>query len=213
MDDTSSAVSSWMVTRRAASFGLFTVPLLGAHIGHRGRPAPDRLIIAARSQIGQTLHYDPSYVPIDYPGGDIPTLTGVCTDVVIRAFRAAFSFDFQLAVHEDMGRAFETYPSSWGLTRRDPNIDHRRVPNLEVFLARRGAEASNLIWQPGDVFTGRLPPSNLPHIAIVSDRRSPRSGNLLLIHNIGRGTEESDWLDGFNAHRRFRFFPGIDSLN
>lgn len=198
-----------MTTRRQALAGLISLPLAPSLIPvGAGVPPEYKLISAARAQIGVTRHYDPAYVRLAYPGGDIAADRGVCTDVVVRAYRAAFEFDFQKAVHEDMGRAFGAYPANWGLTRPDRNIDHRRVPNLETFLVRRGAELSTDDWQPGDLFTGRLIQNNLPHIAVVSLRRSVWSGDRLLIHNIGRGTEESDWMSGFRDLRRFRFFPG-----
>lgn len=194
--------------RRTALSGLFTLPLAPSLIPlGTGLASPGKLIMAARARIGRTRHYDPAYVSLDYPGGDVSSDRGVCTDVVVRAYRAAFGFDLQKAVHEDMASDFAAYPEIWGLTRPDRNIDHRRVPNLETFLARLGTELPARDWQPGDLYTGRLPNNNLPHIAIVSDKRSWRTRRPLLIHNIGRGTEESDWLDVFHSRRRFRFFP------
>ncbi|MEM1150795.1 MAG: DUF1287 domain-containing protein [Pseudomonadota bacterium] len=194
--------------RRAALAGLFALPLTPSLIPTgTGMPPHGRLIRAARARIGVTRLYDPSYVSMNYPGGDVAVDRGVCTDVVVRAYRAAFGFDFQKAVHEDMAANFGAYPTIWGLTRPDRNIDHRRVPNLETFLQHLSTERPARDWQPGDLYTGRLPQNNLPHIAIVSDRRSDHSGRPLLIHNIGRGTEESDWLDLFHSRRRFRFFP------
>lgn len=198
-----------MTTRREVFAGLIALPLAPSlvPVGTAVEPYP-LLISAARSQIGVTRQYDPAYVRLAYPGGDVAPERGVCTDVVIRAYRAAFDFDFQKAVHEDMSADFGAYPSSWGLSRPDRNIDHRRVPNLETWLARQGAELPAEGWQPGDLFTGRLKQNNLPHIAVVSPRRSTWSGDRLLIHNIGRGTEESDWMSGFKDLRRFRYFPG-----
>ncbi|MEL6664127.1 MAG: DUF1287 domain-containing protein [Pseudomonadota bacterium] len=195
--------------RRTALAGLFALPLVPSAIDLSVEPQPQyALITAARARIGRTRHYDPAYVSLDYPGGDVASDRGVCTDVVVRAYRAAFDFDLQKAVHEDMASDFGAYPSIWGLSQPDRNIDHRRVPNLETFLARLGTELPARNWQPGDLYTGRLPGNNLPHIAIVSDKRARRSRRPLLIHNIGRGTEESDWIALFERPRRFRFFPG-----
>lgn len=158
--------------------------------------AASKLIAAGRAQIGVTRTYDGSYQSIAYPSGDIHRARGVCTDVVIRAYRDAFGFDFQQAVHEDMRANFAAYPSLWGLARPDRNIDHRRVPNLETYLTRQQAKRDlpdNVPdLAPGDLLTMRLP-GNLPHIAIVSDRLD-RLGRRYVIHNIGRGTQE-DALD------------------
>ena len=194
------------VTRRSALAGLFSLPLVSARIEANTSLDPaQRLIQAARHQIGVTTVYDPAYVLLAYPGGDVPTERGVCTDVVIRAYREAFGFDLQRAVHEDMASAFEAYPAIWGLTRPDRNIDHRRVPNLETFLRRQGAERERGDFAPGDLITCRLP-RNLPHIGIVSDRRAG-DGTPTAIHNIGRGTEETPLVGRFERERRFRFFP------
>lgn len=194
------------LTRRSALAGLFSLPLVSTRIeANTSLPPAQRLIQAARVRIGVTTLYDAAYVRLDYPGGDVPDERGVCTDVVVRAYRAAFGFDLQQAVHEDMARAFEAYPAILGLTRPDRNIDHRRVPNLETFLRRQGAERERGDFAPGDLITCRLP-RNLPHIGIVSDRRAG-DGTPAVIHNIGRGTEETPLVGRFERERRFRFFP------
>jgi hypothetical protein len=165
------------------------------------------LIAAGRAQIGVTLAYDPAYRQLTYPLGDVPRGRGVCTDVVIRAYRDALGLDLQKTVHEDMGRAFAAYPRRWGLARPDRNIDHRRVPNLERFWERTGArlplpaEAGG--WQPGDIFTS-LVGGTLPHTGIVSDRLSP-SGGPLIIHNIGAGAREEDLAAAHQLTGRFRW--------
>lgn len=169
----------------------------------------ERLVDAAESQIGVTTLYDPAYVRLVFPGGDVPVQRGVCTDVVVRAYRAAFGFDLQAHVNADMRRAFAVYPRRWGLAGPDPNIDHRRVPNLQTFLARRGAElrrADNEMdaWLPGDIVT-QLVAGGRPHIGIVSATRVPSSGRLLVVHNIGRGTLREDILDVFVITGRYRF--------
>ena len=153
---------------------------------------------AARSQIGVTTSYDPAYRKLNYPGGDVPVQTGVCTDVVIRALRAK-GLDLQKAVHEDMRGNFSKYPQNWGLKKPDPNIDHRRVPNLMTWFKRKGYEIpvsdSKSDYLPGDIVAWNLRGA-ITHIGIVSGKKSA-SGTPLVIHNIGSGTEESDVLFAF----------------
>jgi uncharacterized protein len=200
-----------MITRRAAFSGLVALPLVPSVLGERLIPWESRLIVAARSQIGITRAYDPAYVNLAYPNGDVPRERGVCTDVVIRAYRDAFDFDLQSAVHKDMAAAFDAYPNIWGLTRPDRNIDHRRVPNLETYFRRHGTElpvpASLSEWQAGDIYTMRLN-GRLPHIGIVSDKVTTK-GHRFVVHNIGAGTAEDDILGQFDDERRFRFEPPI----
>lgn len=159
----------------------------------------ERLAAAARRQVGVTVGYDPAYRRLGYPEGDVPRSTGVCADVVIRAARDALGLDLQRLVHEDMRRAFASYPSrrAWGLARPDPNIDHRRVLNLETYWSRQGAR----LWQadgfllapaipvslaPGDMLSFRLL-TGQPHVAVVV------AGGILprVVHNIGSGAEEA----------------------
>lgn len=165
------------------------------------------LITAARGQIGVTQAYDPAYSRLGYPGGDVPRERGVCTDVVIRAYRDAFGIDLQRGVHEDMAAHFGVYPKNWGLKRPDRNIDHRRVPNLERFWQRAGAHValpdSLQGWQPGDLFSS-LVGTRLPHTGIVSDRLSPR-GVPLVIHNIGRGAQEEELSAAGRMIGRYRW--------
>ncbi|MFZ5638170.1 MAG: DUF1287 domain-containing protein [Pseudomonadota bacterium] len=170
-------------------------------------PAPTSppLVAAARSQIGVTVVYDPAYVVLPYPGGDVPKDRGVCTDVVIRALRTQ-GLDLQHVVHEDMRGNFAKYPQKWGLRGPDRNIDHRRVPNLQTYFARNGwsltpsREAAD--YRAGDLVTWMLP-GNLPHIGIVSDRRS-YSGTPLILHNIGNGTREDDILFAYAITGHYR---------
>lgn len=154
-----------------------------------------RLVAAAYRQLGSAVRYDGAYRRIAYPGGDVPAEVGVCTDVVIRAYRAALGIDLQRLVHEDMRRSFVAYPKLWGLTAPDPNIDHRRVPNLATFLRRHGTVLATdaAAAEPGDLVT-QLLPGNLPHIAIVADLRSPDGQRWQVIHNIGRGPRLEDAL-------------------
>lgn len=145
---------------------------------------------------GQQVTYDPAYYTIPYPNGDVPPTRGVCTDVVIRAYRT-LGIDLQKLVHEDMKQHFHLYPKKWGLKKPDTNIDHRRVPNLMVFFERHGkslpvtANASD--YKPGDLVTWDLG-NNTPHIGIVMDKKSADGKRPLIVHNIGGGQEISDCL-------------------
>lgn len=169
-----------------------------------------KLITAAESQVGLTTVYDPAYRRLAYPMGDVPMQKGVCTDVVVRAYRVAFGIDLQKLVHEDMKSAFAGYPTIWGLKRPDRNIDHRRVPNLEHFLKRRGADLpitrDGTDYLPGDLVTQRLP-GNLPHIAIVTNRPAKGRNHALVVHNIGAGTQIEDRLFEFTISGHFRLAP------
>lgn len=164
------------------------------------------IVEAARSQIGKTLRYDPSYVQIPYPGGDVPIKGGVCTDVVIRALRKALGLDLQQLVHEDMTDNFHFYPKRWGLAAPDQNIDHRRVPNLRTYFTRQGWEldlaTDPSAFKPGDIVTC-IVPLNRPHIMIVSDARNGND-RPLVIHNIGAGTREEDRLFEFKLTGHYR---------
>jgi len=150
--------------------------------------------------------YDGSYRRIAYPGGDVPETIGVCTDLVIRAYRR-IGVDLQVEVHEDMKRAFTSYPRIWGLSRPDPNIDHRRVPNLQTFFRRAGAELplsrDTDAYRPGDLVTWMLP-GNLPHIGIVTGDRTP-AGTPRMVHNIGRGPEVEDMLFRYQVTGHYRY--------
>lgn len=192
------------LTRRTVSQLIFALPLLPSTRAKDETEAAS-LIIHARQQIGMTTTYDPAYVALDYPGGDVPRDRGVCIDVIIRAYRDAFDFDFQEQVHKDMVANFDVYPKRWGLTRTDRNIDHRRVPNVETWLQRRGHELSPTDWQPGDLMTCRVGGS-LPHIGILSSKKD-RRGRWKAVHNIGLGTLEDSRIWNYGDRRRFRFLP------
>ena len=165
-----------------------------------------KLVAAAIAQTRSSVTYDGSYRRIGYPGGDVPETIGVCTDVVIRAYRRV-GVDLQVKVHEDMTRAFKSYPQLWGLSRPDPNIDHRRVPNLQAFLRRAGADLPVSrdagAYRAGDLVTWMLP-RNLPHIGIVTGERSP-TGAPLMVHNIGRGPEVEDMLFKYPITGHYRY--------
>lgn len=173
-------------------------------------PWAANLITAAEEQIGQTVLYDPAYVRLSFPNGDVPRERGVCTDVVIRAYRDAFDIDLQKLVNADMKGNFKAYPQKWGLKRPDRNIDHRRVPNLERFFTRRGASrkitADPQDYLPGDVVSQVLP-GGQTHIVIVTHRATSDSKRPLVVHNIGAGTRLEDMLFEFNITGHFRFPP------
>ncbi len=170
-------------------------------------PRAKALIAAARKQIGVTVAYDPAYTPLSFPGGDVPRAKGVCTDVVVRAYRDAFGIDLQQEVHQDMAGHFAGYPKIWGLKQPDASIDHRRVPNLATFWTRSRSRlpipARPADWQPGDLFTMMIDKQH-PHTGIISDRLAD-NGNPLVIHNIGQGTHEQDWLFAWPLTGRFRW--------
>ncbi len=173
---------------------------------YRSLPAePDNLAAMARRQIGVTVKYDPAYEQLTYPGGDVPMERGVCTDVVIRALRLK-GLDLQKLVHEDMSRHFSRYPRNWGLKRPDRNIDHRRVPNLQVYFTRCGwslpVTENPADYKPGDIVTCRTQ-NGRPHIMIVSDR-STLSGTPMVIHNMGNGTRENPQLFTFPLTGHYR---------
>ena len=168
----------------------------------------ERLVQAAMERTKLTVRYEPAYVRLDYPNGDVPADTGVCTDEVIRSYRA-LGFDLQKLVHEDMKRAFAAYPKIWGLKSTDKNIDHRRVPNLQTFFKRRGTSLpvtqNAADYLPGDLITCTVPP-HLPHIAIVVP--APNGGTTpWIVHNIGQGPKCENRLFEFPLTGHYRFHP------
>ncbi len=176
------------------------------------RPLPvavgPRIASGARVQIGVTRSYDPSYVRLVYPNGDVPADRGVCSDVVVRALRSV-GLDLQSALHRDMQVNFRAYPQRWGMKHADANIDHRRVPNLARWFERQGAvqpvSARAADYQPGDIVAWRLV-NGLAHIGVVSDRRAADgSGRLLVIHNIGQGAREEDVLFAWQQTGHYRW--------
>ena len=163
------------------------------------------IVAAAREQVGKTVIYDPSYVRLAYPRGDVPIDRGVCTDVVIRALRDALDVDLQKLLHEDMKTSFSEYPTRWGLRKPDRNIDHRRVPNLRRYFERKsyslGVSRNKQDYLPGDLVTCDV--SGRDHIMIVSDRKTG-GGVPLVIHNIGSGAREEDRLFEFRITGHYR---------
>lgn len=167
-----------------------------------------RVVQSARQQTEYTHHYDPAYVVLDYPNGDVPRDRGVCTDVVIRAFRAA-GVDLQKEIHEDMATHFAVYPKQWGLSRPDPNIDHRRVPNMMTFFTRHKAELPSTTapksYLPGDVVVWRLDNGRL-HVGVVTTTIANNKREYLVAHNIGSGVHEEDVLFRWTIIGHYRYF-------
>ncbi|HKO59707.1 MAG TPA: DUF1287 domain-containing protein [Pyrinomonadaceae bacterium] len=179
------------------------------------KPLPDKvapqiqqLIASAIEQTKVTTSYDPAYVGIEYPNGDVPQETGVCSDVIVRAFRKS-GVDLQKEVHEDMGRAWANYPKRWGAARRDPNIDHRRVGNLMVYFERQGKSlpvtTDRNQYLPGDVVSWDLG-NKVDHIGIVVNVWSEPSKGYLIVHNIGSGARMEDVLLNWEITGHFRYF-------
>lgn len=152
---------------------------------------------AAIALTKQKVIYDPAYFSIPYPNGDVPAGKGVCTDVVIRAYRNAFNIDLQKEVHEDMKPNFKLYPKNWGRKTTDRNIDHRRVYNLMVFFKRKGVVkpiTKNAVdYKPGDIVCWNLR-GGISHIGLVVDKKSPDGKRYLIVHNIGAGQVIDDVL-------------------
>lgn len=166
-----------------------------------------KLSNAAIDLTRQQVTYDPKYYNIQYPNGDIPADKGVCTDVIIRAYRK-LGIDLQKEVHEDMSSNFNMYPKNWGLISTDTNIDHRRVPNLMAFFSRHG-QIKNISsdpddYLPGDIVTWDLG-RGIPHIGIVINQKSDDNKRYLVVHNIGNGQEISDCLFSFRITGHFTY--------
>ena len=167
------------------------------------------LNVASIERTQHMVQYNDSYQSIPYPMGDVPDDIGVCTDVVIRSYRAV-GIDLQELVHEDMRNDFSAYPKNWGLRKPDSNIDHRRVPNLRTFFARHGTVLSNSHqasdYKPGDLVTWMLP-GNLPHIGIVTDRRVDGTHRPMIVHNIGDGPRLEDMLFLYTITGHYHYHP------
>ncbi|HEV8581683.1 MAG TPA: DUF1287 domain-containing protein [Thermoanaerobaculia bacterium] len=168
------------------------------------QPIGPLLARAAVRQVGITTLYDPSYVRLPYPNGDVPLDRGVCADVVVRAFREV-GVDLQMEIHEDMRDNFGAYPRNWGLKAPDRNIDHRRVPNLMRYFERRGKHLpSDAGYQPGDVVAWRLP-NGLYHIGVVTGDPVPGENRPFVVHNIGSGARKEDVLYAFRVIGHYRW--------
>ena len=171
-------------------------------------PQLKQMLDGAIAQAGVTTSYDPSYVALDYPGGDVPEKTGVCSDVVVRAFRKA-GIDLQKEIHEDMKAARSDYPTKWGATSTDANIDHRRVLNLMAYFRRQGKSVTVSYdaaeYLPGDIVAWDLT-GGIDHIGIVTNMLSDSGDRYLIVHNIGAGTRVEDVLFDWTIKGHYRFF-------
>lgn len=169
----------------------------------------EKLSRAAISIIDPSIHYDPSYFKIEYPNGDVPKNKGVCTDVIIRSYRK-LGVDLQKEVHEDMLQNFTAYPNlkKWGMTKTDTNIDHRRVPNLEIFFERKGIKLP-VTKNPNDYKTGEIVTwminDKLPHIGIVTHKKSHDGKRNLIFHNVGNGQVLEDCLFAYKIVGHFKY--------
>lgn len=209
---------SGVMHRATVDRRVFVLGLGGSLLGSSAlaQPAPrtpdETASFAVKVAIGAELRakksevYDPAYVQLAYPMGDVADDRGVCTDTVIRAFRHA-GVDLQVAVHEDMRGNFSAYPKMWGLTKPDRNIDHRRVPNLETLFRRKGGSRAisktAADYRAGDIVSWRLTGGGLPHIGVVT--RKVQGGQPVIAHNIGAGTQEEPCLFNWPMSGWFRF--------
>lgn len=191
-----------------ASLVLILAAGLAAQSPAPGAAFKDRLVAAAIERTHHSVRYVSEYVRIRYPGGDVPADTGVCTDEIIRSYRAV-GVDLQKEVHEDMAKNFAAYPKKWGQIHPDSNIDHRRVPNLMVFFQRQGeslvitSRAGD--YAPGDLVTWDLG-RGVPHIGIVVDQESSGRGRHMIVHNIGEGPKVEDVLFNWKITGHYRYF-------
>ncbi len=167
---------------------------------------------AAIERTKHIVRYDGSYRKISYPNGDVPDNVGVCTDLVIRSYRK-LGIDLQKDIHEDMKENFDMYPKLWGLSKPDPNIDHRRVPNLQTLFKRKGlllpVTNNPNDYVAGDIVSWMLP-GNLPHIGIVIDSRSGDGRKPLIVHNIGSGPVIEDILFEYQITAHYRYYGTLN---
>jgi uncharacterized protein YijF (DUF1287 family) len=182
----------------------------GAQAGQAGSAATprERAIQSAIEQTEYTHRYDPSYVRIDYPGGDVPIDRGACSDVIVRSFRKA-GVDLQKEIHEDMTRSFSSYSNKWGAKKPDSNIDHRRVQNLMTYFERKGKTVpitdKRADYLPGDLVAWDLG-GGLLHIGMVTGSKSWLTGNNQIVHNIGAGARLEDALFSWKIIGHYRYF-------
>jgi uncharacterized protein YijF (DUF1287 family) len=206
--------SCWKIRRRLSLLTLVTVGVFAAQIRPQvSREASRQVFLrqfaaAALERTQHAVRYDPAYIHLAYPGGDVPAGSGVCTDEVIRAYRA-LSIDLQKEVHEDMAANFAAYPRKWGRQDPDPNIDHHRVPNLRVFFSRKGEilPITNRAddYAPGELVTWDLG-GGLTHIGMVVDRRTLFTPRFTIVHNIGDGPKLEDVLFNWKITGHYRYF-------
>jgi hypothetical protein len=206
--------SCWKRSRGLALFAVVAAGILAAQLRPQTSAEASRqaflrqFAAAALDRTQHSVRYDPAYVRLTYPGGDVPAETGVCTDEVIRAYRAV-GIDLQKEVHEDMAANFAAYPRKWGRRDPDPNIDHRRVPNLMVFFSRKGESLpiTDRVedYAPGDLVTWDLG-HGLTHIGMVADRKAIFTSRYMIVHNIGEGPKLEDVLFDWKITGHYRYF-------
>ena len=201
---------AWFATLCACVVAVCCIAQTKPTSGNPQREFLGKLVAAAIERTNHSVKYVSAYVPLPYPGGDVPADTGVCSDEIIRAYRAV-GVDLQKEVHEDMVKDWTDYPSKtkWRLTRPDPSIDHRRVPNLMVFFRRKGESLPISTWaedfSPGDIVTWDLG-GGVPHIGIVVNVKSAQSERFLVVHNIGQGPKMEDVLFAWKITGHYRYF-------
>jgi len=174
---------------------LFSVFLLAGNI--------DIFVDKARTQVGKTVTYNPEYVRLKFPMGDIAISKGVCTDVIVRAFRG-LDIDLQERIYKHKKKFPNIYKGLYYTEKLDPNIDHRRVKNIQAYLKSRGYQYKGS-FKAGDIVVWKLHGSNLDHIGICTDRLNSH-GEPLIVHNVGGGAQEEDVLREYNIVDHFRVF-------
>jgi uncharacterized protein YijF (DUF1287 family) len=199
--------------RKLIILSLLVIPV-SVSAYRQGEP-PDFSKKLTKAAIARTKHivrYDGSYRKINFPNGDVPSTVGVCTDLVIRSYRQ-LRIDLQKDIHEDMKENFDMYPKLWGLYKPDPNIDHRRVPNLQTLFKRKGillpVTTNPNDYVAGDIVSWMLP-GNLPHIGIVIDSRSEDGSRHLIVHNIGSGPVIEDILFDYQITGHYRYYGKLN---
>jgi uncharacterized protein YijF (DUF1287 family) len=200
----------WLLVCFAVALVSAPFTLFGAQQTPAQKQFLQRLVAAAVERTSHHVRYDPAYVRIPYPGGDVPADTGVCTDEIIRSYRAV-GVDLQKEVHEDIVQDWAAYPHDrrWQQAHPDTNIDHRRVPNLGVFFRRKGEPLpiTSLAadYSPGDLVTWDLG-GGVPHIGIIVDRKSPQGERYMVVHNIGAGPQLEDVLFSWKITGHYRYY-------
>lgn len=203
-------VRSWIAGLLFVSGAFASAQVSSAQTNARQRFL-EKLVAAAVERTTHQVTYTSAYVHLDYPGGDVPVGTGVCSDEIIRSYRAV-GIDLQKEVHEDMVKNWSAYPAQaiWGQSGPDTNIDHRRVPNLMVFFKRKGESLPKTQrpqeYLPGDLVTWDLG-GNVPHIGIVVSGKSADGARHLIVHNVGQGPKMEDVLFAWKITGHFRYVP------
>ncbi len=202
-------VKALIIFRKKIPARFFRQPKKSRNLRKSNQTKSEKSSKARIEQLNLTKSYDPNYVVIAYPNGDVPIETGVCTDVVIRAFRNA-NIDLQKEVHEDMAADFAAYPNKWNLKSPDKNIDHRRVPNLQRFFTRRGKSLpitqNGEDYKPGDIVSWDLDGKGMTHIGLVSNIYNENTKRHSIIHNIGSGANLEDRIFDWKITGHYRYF-------